>query len=309
MERHGSMCASRDLGYPVWTPEIGGRLAEQVIVRMELVPKPARHYRLTFASGEVVAFTDSPSKVVNETEAKPALTWWSAGLAAEYLLDNIGPLTLDFHAGTADWNTKRLAWYTEARKQHDEHKKQAATTGSAVHDLIERTLKATFCGGLAPVPPTDTPAAVLAGLAAFTAWWQSQGLHAVGIEQPIAHPLMGYAGTIDVVAIDSMGTARLVDWKTSNALRSSYLRQCGAYTLAYNWTYPDDRIDDVHLIRLGKEGVDAGQFEAVHLDEDQVREAERAFADSLRLYRYTRDADARLKAHTKETHHAPVPSR
>jgi hypothetical protein len=296
----------RPLPYPTWTEDLAVELRSLPITHLELMTSPRRHYCVTHGDLRV-GYTDSPSAIVGATEAKDGLIWWSAGLAADYLLDNlthiiasahqeqVNPIALEFTLSAA----KRKEWYTQARKRHDEIKKEAGTLGSRVHAYIESALHAIIAGDEAPPLEGDIDERITAGVEAFRAWWESSSFHPIGVEVPVAHTHLGYAGTIDVLAINADGEYVIVDWKTSKSLHGSYLRQIGAYSLAHHVMHTPDQVTSAYLVRLGKEGDDAGSFEAVHLDAWDLAEAEQAFISSLALYRYTKHAEAMLNDHTR----------
>jgi hypothetical protein len=305
---------TRPLDYPTWTEDLAVELRSLPITHLELVTKGRRHYCINHGTGDTsirVAYLDSPSAIVSATEAKDGLVWWSAGLAADYLLDNIGKILASaeriteygagiFQTFDVELSThKRKEWYTQARKRHDEIKKEAGTLGSRVHAYIESALHAIINGDEAPPLEGDIDERITAGVEAFRAWWSSSSFHPIGVEVPVAHTHLGYAGTIDVLAINANGEYVIVDWKTSKSLHGSYLRQIGAYSLAHHVMHSPDQVTSAYLVRLGKEGDDAGSFEAVHLDAWDLAEAEQAFVSSLALYRYTKHAEAMLNDHTR----------
>lgn len=298
----------RPLDYPTWTEDLAVELRSLPITHLELVTTPRRHYCITHGTGDTsirVAYTDSPSAIVGATEAKDGLIWWGAGLAADYLLEHIDDISAD--TLSREWLAKRKEWYTQARKRHDEIKKEAGTLGSRVHAYIESALHAIINGDEAPPLPEEADDRIHAGIDAFRAWWESSSFHPIGVEVPVAHTHLGYAGTIDVLAINSLGEPVIVDWKTSKSLHGSYIRQIGAYSLAHHHMHSPDQVTNAYLVRLGKEGDDAGSFEAVHLDAWDLAEAEQAFISSLALARYTRKAEAMLNDHTRIIHPAIRP--
>lgn len=294
--------ASKPLPHPVWSPTIAKQLAERgaVPVGQRLEYKPRRFYAVTYSDGTTLAYLDSPSKVTGATEDKPGLTWWAAGLAADYLLDNAQAIMVDCLADpTYDMANVpadiRERWYKEARKQHDTRKNDAAKLGNEVHNYIELCGRALFAGRAMPIRPAGISDQVAAGIDAFESWWQDQRLTVVAAEIPCCHPGLGFAGTIDAMAIDEDGHGVLIDWKTSRSLRASYTRQVGAYTLAWSSTHPDEPIVDAYIVRLGKDGDDAGKFETFHMPSSYLDDAEKAFVESLNLYRFTEDAERRIK--------------
>lgn len=298
----------RTLPYPTWSADLAEQLRHLPITHLELVQEP-RHYKITHSDDDTtvtVGYTDSPSKIVGATEAAPGLIWWGAGLAADYLLDNLTTIFTEaqmhklFEEELTPYGLppdRRQHWYTLARKQHDVQKKEAATTGTRVHAYIEQALRSIIDGATAPPLPENADEKITAGIEAFRSWWEQSSYHPVGVEVPVAHANLGYAGTIDVLAVNSAGEYIILDWKSSRSLHASYLRQLGAYSLAHRHLHPSDAVTQAYLVRLGKEGPDAGAFQAIHLDAWELAEAEQAFINSLALYRYTKDAERKLNDH------------
>lgn len=59
------------------------------------------------------------------------------------------------------------------------------------------------------------------------------------VETPVAHPILGYGGVVDLVMIFGMPPREriIVDWKTSASIYPSHHDQLAAYARAFDWTY------------------------------------------------------------------------
>jgi hypothetical protein len=286
--------ATRTLIYPHWTRDLSPALLTDTVLDMELVPRPKRHYCVRFKEAGPVGFYDSPSAIVGATEDKPGIAWWAAGLAADYLLDHHDVIQYEILQAFQDNESVsgiRAKWYTEARRQHDERKKDAGAKGSAVHAFIEKALRAIMLDTDDPIIPPPDAEHVFNGINAFKKWWDQAGLHPEGIEVPTCSVVHGYAGTIDVVAGNAHGETIIVDWKTSGQIRPSYYRQIGGYAIA-NVERTGQAIDAAYIVRLDKE---TGEFATHHLNDLEVALAAESFIYSLELYRYTKRIEEVIK--------------
>jgi hypothetical protein len=171
---------------------------------------------------------------------KPALMTWPMFEAIAYLKINVG-----------DYEGAAKAYLTKSDKGKD--------VGTEVHKAIEL-----YLGGK-PYPLGNQ----LYGLSkeafgayeAFKNWFNLVKPKVLATEQIIYSKQCDYAGTYDAL-LEIDGQVVLCDVKTTNASRTAplgiypeYFLQLGAYALAHHEENPEQQIDDVMIIRVGKDGV------------------------------------------------------
>ena len=222
---------------------------------------------------------------------------WSAKMTAEKLLrtmpkvkDELGIEYIDSILWT-DFETLVL----EAKKAHKEKLVDASDVGSAAHAWLEDSIRwaITFNNGkvekLTEQEPNDHRAKNC-GLAALD-WMQKHSVKWISTERVVYSKEHNYAGTMDGKAIVD-GVLSIVDWKSSNALRSDYCLQTSAYQHAdiEEFGVP---IPDRHILRLGKE---KGDFEPWHLGPGTIADDFEAFRLCLTLERAHDKLNARIAA-------------
>jgi len=96
-------------------------------------------------------------------------------------------------------------------------------------------------------------------------------------------------GTLDAGGRGKVSSRRaLIDWKTSNRVYADYLVQCGGYSALWNEAFPDDPIQEIHLLRVGKR---YAEFEHRVWGEDVVALA----MDQFKVLREAFDLDLQLR--------------
>ena len=145
----------------------------------------------------------------------------------------------------------------------DSRKKDAGSSGSIAHDMIEARIH-----GLEPSPPSPFELGMRDGpeyqdivqkatlcLEAFDRWQTQSNAEFIVTEQPYVSECYRFGGTIDAIGVVS-GKYALIDFKTSARIYSDMLVQMGAYLQLWEEFNPDKPLAEVHLLRFGKE--DAG---------------------------------------------------
>lgn len=196
-----------------------------------------------------------------------------------------------------------------AKNAHKEHLEDASDVGKMAHQWIENSIRTAieFNGGIVEemneVKPVDERA-INCGLAAH-AWMKSHNVRWVKTEKVVYSQEHNYAGTMDGLAyVDSCDNPlccsglfqdelSLIDWKSSNHLRTDYLYQTAAYLEAFT-EENDDYISSRYILRLGKE---KGDFEPWH----EVNQADdfSAFLACLSLKRQHEAIEDRMRAEKK----------
>jgi len=197
-----------------------------------------------------------------------------------------------------------VALLEDAKKAHKEHFEDAGDVGHLAHKWIEDSIRnaISFTDGVVEkmndMAPTDERA-INCGLAAHT-WMVAHNVRWLRTERKIYSRKYQYAGTLDGLAtVDScqdvaccgriyQDELSLIDWKSSNHLRTEYLYQTAAYQQAEQEEFGCD-IKARWILRLGKED---GKFEAWY--EQNFEQDFEAFLGCLNLYRANKAVEKRM---------------
>ena len=181
---------------------------------------------------------------------KPALTYWAAGCACDFILNEIeenkytgqegppGPRLIDANL--------LYPIIESARKEFRKVSAKALDIGSAVHEAIERYLKT----GKEPQAPSDQ---VLSAFLAFLEWleewdtWETlyteHTVYGIDEDWMVDH---SYAGMADWFVILN-GKRYVVDFKSSKGIYPEMVYQIAAYRAT------DKSIEGCGILRLDKE--------------------------------------------------------
>jgi hypothetical protein len=159
---------------------------------------------------------------------KPALTYWSAGCTADYIIQNLpANLTID----------NLMPVIERARKDFRKVSSTALDIGSAVHEAVERYLST----GKEPQAPSDE---VLSAFMAFLEWHDRNPICPIETEYTVYGP--DYAGTCDLIGM-LRGKKYVVDFKASKGIYPEMRYQIAAYRAT------DPTIEGCGILRLDKE--------------------------------------------------------
>jgi hypothetical protein len=148
---------------------------------------------------------------------KPALVYWSANLARDFLLAKMA-------RGEAITDNDII----EASRQHTIKKTAEATSGSLVHDWIERYIK-----GQKPEIPDDER--VVNGVNAFMEWVEQNKIKFVDSEKIVYSKKHGYVGIMDFTCTMGAEKHKILhagDIKTSSGIYPEMAMQVSAYQMA-----------------------------------------------------------------------------
>ena len=240
-------------------------------------------YYLEHDSGELEPL-DGVTTVCGIMDKSKFLMPWACRVMSDKILAEM-PHTKDF---TGDY-THAMDWQDfeslvlSSKRAHKEHLSNAADIGGAAHAWIDETIQWAIDnnGGIVDsmgerIP--DDPRSVKCGEAAFD-WMKRHKAKWLKTEHKIYSRQYKYAGTMDGLAITSScsdacclgqkfsSQLSVVDWKSSNALRTEYWMQTAAYQQAEQEEF-EIPVFARWIIRLGKED---GKFEsllACNFDED-----------------------------------------
>lgn len=146
--------------------------------------------------------------------AKPALVFWSANLARDFLLEHL-----------KNGNTITEEMIVEAAKQHTQKAKKEATSGTLVHEWASRYIK-----GEKPEMPEDER--VIRGVTAFLDWVKESKVKFLATEQWIYSMKHDYVGTMDckfTMGPEKHKVIHCGDFKTSSGFYNEMRYQVAAY--------------------------------------------------------------------------------
>lgn len=153
---------------------------------------------------------------------KPALMYWSANCAGDYVEDKLAP-------GKALDEVQINELAEGARKAHTHQGSKATTIGSIVHDFAEDYMTARKLAMEEPPMPVNEKAQK--SVNQFLDWVSEIDIKPYETEQICFHTSHDYAGTYDLLAeID--GKLTVIDYKTSKAIYDEYWMQVAAYLFA-----------------------------------------------------------------------------
>lgn len=193
----------------------------------------------------------------------------------------------------------------EAKSAHREKFEDAGDVGNMAHAWLEESIKYAIkhkdgiVEKMHPTAPEDERA-INCGLAAFK-WMQAHNVRWLHTERKIYSRQFKYAGTMDGLAlVDNcddplccrkifVDQLSLIDWKTSNHLRTEYLLQSSAYQHAEQ-EEKGHEIAARWILRLGKEEGDFESWYEVDFETDFA-----AFLACLQLYRLNKQVDKRMR--------------
>lgn len=218
-----------------------------------------RHtYRVEIEGGEKTTFK-SVTKALSIID-KPALMYWSARMAGDYMKKNLTPNKV-LSAEEID----RVA--EEAKKAHRVFADRSAELGTRAHQVIEMWLKGSK-PKLSSFPPEVQNSVNL-----FFDWWKGQKLEVIASEEICWHSGAGYAGTADFVAKREDGSKVLIDFKTGNGIYIDHALQVSAYWMALRDGGVE--VDDALILRIGREDM---AFEEMRLPRVHIPSFFSAFA-------------------------------
>jgi len=206
---------------------------------------------------------------VLQTLNKPALMTWPMHEAIDYL-------------------KKHPEDYEGAEKAYLKKSDAGKDTGTAIHFAVETFLNDQIGGYQSIIVPKHPDAG--RAYSSFVDWYRSQKIRPLAVEQVVYSMDKDFAGTYDCL-LEIDGQTVLCDLKTTNVSRSApkgiyaeMFLQLGAYSLAHHEENPLETIEDLMVIRVGKDGIvytlRASQISL------SVKDCEQAFTKVLGAYRF-----------------------
>jgi len=251
---------------------------------------------------------DGVTTVCGIIDKSHALVPWAAKMVVEKLLRIIPTETVDNVISLRHLTLEEFTRFAlDAKGAHKEKLESAGDIGRAAHQCLEDSIKHAIVESGNTVQtlvnlPFDAQAEHCARVA--LAWMQTHKVRWTDTERKIYSREHNYAGTLDAIAYVSSCNDRaccpeafedrlcLIDFKTSNALRTDYCLQVAAYQQAIVeelGTPIKSRI----ILRLGKS---SGDFQPWILPEATFAEDLSGFLTCLRLTRIMDSIEERMKS-------------
>jgi hypothetical protein len=236
-----------------------------------------------------------------------ALVPWAAKMVVEKLLRIIPTETVGDVISLRPLTLEEFTRFAlDAKGAHKEKLETAGDIGRAAHLCLEDSIKHAIAETDNVVTtlvntPFDAQAEHCARVA--LAWMQTHKVRWTDTERKIYSRTHNYAGTLDAIAYVSSCDDRaccpeafedrlcLIDFKTSNALRTDYCLQVAAYQKAIAEELGIE-IKSRIILRLGKED---GAFQPWFLPEETFSEDFSAFLTCLQLTRIMESIEERMK--------------
>lgn len=213
--------------------------------------------------------------------AKPQLERWK--------MTQVGLTAFDSRPSvdeSRDYYAKRVV--SESMESTDE----AASFGSAVHDVIEKT----FAEGVAPPDEFKVYVDPVLG------WFKEKELTFLEAERRVVNHARGYAGMADLIARGKGGQAAVIDWKTRKTREGQKVtpydwqpEQIAAYAAAY-WGEADVLAERVYGANVYISSTEPGRMEVATYAPDQLKKHYETFLTICDLWRYMKNYDPRNKS-------------
>jgi len=127
-------------------------------------------------------------------------------------------------------------WLTEAGDNAEKYKNFTAGRGANIHDGCHVFLKEGTVSAITELSSGEIKENYKfdewENVNTFKSWWEQSGLTLLYTEQTVVNTVNGYAGTVDIIAIDAKGVIWIIDIKTGGKYPSHSL-QISAYGEGY----------------------------------------------------------------------------
>jgi hypothetical protein len=153
------------------------------------------------------------------------------------------------------WNKNVLLYWAwkEGKEGRDfrQTRSTAADAGTLAHAMIEADIKGQTSPNLFKYPE----AVVLKAKSAFLnylEWSRQTHFTPITMEVPLISEILQAGTTIDIIGWVA-DKRSIVELKTSNAVYEDFLIQVGMQKAAWDENHPDEPIEALHLLKVGKE--------------------------------------------------------
>lgn len=200
------------------------------------------------------------------TIAKPALIYWAVNECIKCLNQALKP-------GEAYDEIQIAAMLEAGKTAHRKKSGEASQIGKMVHQWIED-----YIAGKNPTALVHAQAKK--SVEQFLQWEKDHKVKFLESERIIYSKEYKYAGTLDFIC-EYEGKKWLGDFKTSSGIWDEYWIQTAAYQHAYQEEFPQEDIEGIMIVRIGKDG---GIEFKMNTPEDYKKDFN-AFLGTLMLHR------------------------
>lgn len=181
--------------------------------------------------------------------------------------------------GFQDW-LKNLGLNTE------EVLRRAGEQGTNVHNAIDSYLKGEELSWMNEEEKANYTLQEWMMILRFVDFFTTYKPEIIAHEVPLVSNTLELGGTIDLVCRIN-GEVWLLDYKTSNALHTSYELQIAAYAMMWNETEPTARVDRTGIIHLksATRGPDK-TGKSIKGEGWLLKEFDRSYEEAFKLFRY-----------------------
>jgi len=220
-------------------------------------------------------YVPSVTGILRATVAKPALMYWVANCAGNYVDEWFGEVG---NADSTMWigQDDVLALKTGVKTAHTKISNSGIKVGKDLHKYAEDAVSWKL-GNSTEIPETPTDPQTLNSVNAFRNWVKENDITWLASEEKIYHRELKFAGTVDAVA-EVNDEFCVIDWKTGSGIYEEMYLQCAAYAKCIEDVYGRE-VDAFYILRLDKK---TGAYQAVRSPD--VDEHFSAFKHSLGLY-------------------------
>lgn len=181
----------------------------------------------------------SVTTILGRFKESGALIHWSAGQAAQYVINNLPEQPS---------REQIVKLCEQAKHEYRNVRDDAASAGTMAHEAVERWIKKEPIAFDGKVEVTER---AKKAFDAFLEWAVQTHLEVTQTEMALVSNVHGFGGTLDAMMVN--GKRSLGDWKTSNGVYGEYLCQIAAYGILWEENFPDKPIDGgYHLLRFDK---------------------------------------------------------
>lgn len=159
----------------------------------------------------------------------------------------------------------------EAKKEPERLRDEACDVGSQCHNAIDDMIK-----GIKDYERHLIDDRAKKAFENFISWFKSNNYEFISGDIPVVSVKYGFGGRLDALAKQDKNII-LLDWKTSNSIKTSYAYQVGGYAIALQETY-DIKPKRAFVVRFSKD------TEEVEEKEVNLKEAIQNFKYLIKLY-------------------------
>ena len=220
-------------------------------------------------------FRPSVTGILRATVAKPALMYWVANCAGNFVdefFGEVGNADSTMYIGQDDI----LALKTGVKTAHTKVSNSGIKVGKDFHKYAEDAVSWKL-GNSTDIPELPTDLQTLNSVNAFREWVNLNEIKWLSSEEKIYNRELKFAGTVDAVA-EINDEFCVIDWKTGSGIYEEMYLQCAAYAKTIEDIYGRD-VDAFYILRLDKK---TGKHEAVRSSD--IDEYYSAFKHSVGLY-------------------------